>query len=67
MPNHIPTEVTSQFRELGLNVVRTIRVWPAGLPGRGWDGEGGTEWLTTESPCLGIAPDHPLEGYFVSS
>ena len=40
---------------------RTIQVWPAGLPGRGWDGEGRTEWLTSESPCFGIAPDHPLD------
>ena len=61
VPSHVPAEVTSRFREIGLNVVRTIRVWPAGLPGRGWDGEGSTEWLTTESPCFGIAPDHPLE------
>ena len=61
VPSHAPAEVTSRFRELGLDVARTIRVWPAGLPGRGWDGEGSTEWLTTESPCFGIASDHPLE------
>jgi hypothetical protein len=26
---------------------------------RAWDGEGHTEWLTTESPCFGIVHDHP--------
>ena len=24
-------------------------------------GDGSTEWLTTESPCFGIAADHPLD------
>ena len=61
VPDQVRPEVTSRFRELGLDVARTIRVWPAGLPGRGWDGEGSSEWLTTESPCFGIAPDHPLK------
>ena len=56
MPKHL-----ARLKELGLNVTRTIQVWPAGLPGRGWDGEGSSEWLTTESPCFGIAPDHPLD------
>ena len=38
-------------------------MWPAGLPGRGWDGEGNGEWLTTESPCFGIMHDHPVGTY----
>ena len=61
VPDHVSADATARLRALGLDVARTIRVWPAGLPGRGWDGEGRTEWLTTESPCFGIAPDHPLE------
>lgn len=61
VPSQVPADVTTCFRELGIEVARTIRVWPAGLPGRGWDGDGSTEWLTTESPCFGIAPDHPLD------
>ena len=60
VPDHVSADATARLRDLGLDVVRIIRVWPAGLPGRGWDGEGSTEWLTTESPCFGIAPDHPL-------
>ena len=63
----VPNEVTSEFTEwlegLGLQLARTIRVWPAGFPGRGWDGEGHTEWLTTEAPCFGLVHDHPLDGY----
>lgn len=61
VPSQVSAEVTTRFRELGVEVARTIRVWPAGLPGRGWDGDGSTEWLTTESPCFGVAPDHPLD------
>ena len=61
VPSQVSADVTTRFRELGVDVARTIRVWPAGLPGRGWDGDGNTEWLTTESPCFGIAPDHSLD------
>lgn len=61
MPSVVSTEMMTRLDSLGLQVARTIRVWPAGLPGRGWDGEGSSEWLTTESPCFGIAYDHPVE------
>ena len=61
MPSHVSAELTARLFALGLHVARTIRVWPAGLPGRAWDGEGSSEWLTTESPCFGIAKDHPVE------
>ena len=61
VPSQVPADTTVRLHELGIDVARTIRVWPAGLPGRGWDGDGSTEWLTTESPCFGIAPDHPLD------
>ncbi len=61
VPGRVSADEVARLSELGLDAARTIRVWPAGLPGRGWDGEGSTEWLTTESPCFGIAADHPLD------
>ena len=61
MPSLVSAEMTDRLKTMGLHVARTIRVWPAGLPGRGWDGEGSSEWLTTESPCFGITHDHPVE------
>ena len=61
VPSQVSADATTRFRKLGINVARTIRVWPAGLPGRGWDGDGSMEWLTTESPCFGVASDHPLD------
>ena len=63
IPSSVSADNTAWLRQLGLQVERTIRVWPAGLPGRGWDGEGSSEWLTTETPRFGIMHDHPVDAY----
>ena len=63
VPADVPAEYVKWLHDLGLQLARTIRVWPAGLPGRGWDGEGSSEWLTTEALCFGIVHDHPVDGY----
>lgn len=63
MPPHVTESLTSWLASLGLHVARTVRVWPAGLPGRSWDGEGSSEWLTTEAPCFGISHDYPVDTY----
>ena len=57
-----PEEI-KRLQQFGFHVARTVRVWPAGLAGRAWDGEGHSEWLTTEAPCFGIVHDHPLDSY----
>src|ERR1019366_7799880 len=54
MPDTLSSDNISALRQLGLQVARTVRIWPAGLSGRSWDGEGHSEWLTTEAPCFGI-------------
>lgn len=63
MPTHVSETLTARLAEMGLQVARTIDVWPAGLPGRSWDGDGSSEWLTTEAPCFGVAADHPVESF----
>ena len=63
VPHNVSADMTALLAILGLQVARTIDVWPAGLPGRNWDGQGRSEWLTTESPCFGIAYDHPVDGF----
>lgn len=67
---YIPTEVSTEdirrLKDIGLQVAQTIRVWPAGLTGRAWDGEGYSEWLTTESPCIGFSHDFPISEYRLS-
>lgn len=65
VPHNLSAEDTTHLKALGLEVARTVRVWPAGLPCRGWDGEGQSEWLTTECPQFGIVHDHPVESYLV--
>lgn len=63
IPSSVSAEDTAWLNKLCLQVARTIHVWPAGLPGRGWDGEGSSEWLTTEEPCFGFMHDHPVDAY----
>ncbi len=63
MPEQISAVDIARLEKLGLHVARTIRMWPAGLLSRGWDGEGHAEWLTTETPCFGIVHDHRAEAY----
>jgi len=66
----VPSDVSGAYaqwlRMRNLELARTIRVWPAGLSGRHWDGEGRCECLTTEKPCFGIVPDHPVDSYLVT-
>ncbi len=66
VPSDVPAEYLHWLRNRNLELARTIRVWPAGLPGRNWDGEGHSEWLTTEKPCFGIVHDHPVDSYTVT-
>ena len=63
LPEALSSESIEWLQRLGLQVARTIRIWPAGLSGRGWDSEGYSEWLTTEAPCFGIVHDHQLDAY----
>ena len=51
------------LEDIGLHVAKTVRIWPSGLSARHWDGEGYSEWLTTDAPCFGIVHDHPVDGY----
>lgn len=63
VPETLTSADVSELQQLGLQVARTVRIWPAGLSGRAWDGEGQGEWLTTEAPCFGIVHDHPVDTY----
>jgi hypothetical protein len=65
LPGHLSTDQLTELRSLGLTVAQTVRIWPAGLPARNWDGEGFTEWLEGEEPCFGIDHDHPISSFEV--
>lgn len=62
-PETLSPETISLLQDMGLQVARTVHIWPAGLPARAWDGEGNSEWLTTDRPCFGIAHDHAVDSY----
>jgi hypothetical protein len=65
MPDAVGPDETAELHRLGLQVARSIRVWPAGLCIRNWDGEGHGDWLSTEAPCFGIAHDYAVDEYYV--
>jgi hypothetical protein len=63
VPETLATGDITYLQTLSLQVGRTIRIWPAALLSRGWDGEGHSEWLTSETPSFGIVHDHPVTSY----
>jgi hypothetical protein len=63
VPKVLAANDITYLHSLGIQVGRTIRIWPAALLSRGWDGEGHSEWLTTETPSFGIVHDHPVTSY----
>lgn len=65
LPQQLSAEDIFWLNNAGLQIARSISVWPAGLPCRDWDGEGWSEWLTTEEPCFGIVHDHPVSSYAI--
>lgn len=66
VPQDVSAEYILWLRQRNLELARTIRIWPAGLPARNWDGEGRSEWLTTERPHFCVVPDHPVDSYLVT-
>jgi hypothetical protein len=65
VPVKINNEIEENLKIAGLRVAKTIRVSPVGLPARSWDGEGLSEWLSTETPCFEITHDHPIEEFHI--
>lgn len=58
IPESLSVDHTRRSQQLGFQVARTVRIWPAGIPAKAWDGEGVTEWLNTDSPHFGIMHDY---------
>lgn len=66
VPANLDASLIAELKKAELSIAETIRVWPVGLPARGWDGEGATEWLENESPMFAIEHDHPVSHYVLS-
>ncbi len=63
VPATLSEPLVAELKKARLSVAETIKIWPAGLTARGWDGEGATEWLENECPCFAIKHDHPVARY----
>jgi len=66
LPERVSDELRHAIKALGLSFASTVRIWPAGLPAVSWDGEGQSEWLTTDTPCFGIDVDHEATSFEVA-
>lgn len=60
LSEHVPDELRHALKSLDLPFTSTVRIWPAGVPAVSWDGEGQSEWLSTDRPCFGVAIDHDV-------
>lgn len=65
LPEYVSADDERELHKLGLQLVKSITIWPAGLNIRNWNGDGHGDWLTTETPCFGIVHDHPVDEYFM--
>jgi hypothetical protein len=63
LPPQLSPEHLAWLRELSLSLAQTVRIWPAGLAARRWDGEGFAEWLEGETPCIALHADHPVSHF----
>lgn len=60
LSEHVPDDLRHALKSLDLSFTSTVRIWPAGVPAVSWDGEGQSEWLSTDKPCFGVAVDHDV-------
>lgn len=65
VPDQLSPAEVAAFKSAGLSVAQTVRIRPAGLDARRWDGEGFSEWLEGERPCFAIESDSPVVTYEV--
>ncbi|NMN57685.1 hypothetical protein FHT36_001582 [Xanthobacter sp. SG618] len=65
LPPHLSEDAITTLRAMGLGVGQSIRIAPAGLEARRWDGEGFAEWTEGENPCLSLEADHSVRAYAV--
>lgn len=60
VPSDVPGTLNDVLRVLGLEVVRTLQVWPVGLPAPDWTGDGRAEWVAGHQIVLGIRADRRI-------
>lgn len=65
VPPVVPEDMVEKLKEIGIVQHSTLRIDPVGLMPRQWSEQGTAEWLSTETPCLGISRDHEFDSYLI--
>jgi hypothetical protein len=52
-----PPEALRILATLDVGIERFLRIWPVGTPPRRWAVDGSVEWLSHESPIIGVSHD----------
>ena len=65
LPHALTPELEQVLDSLGVSMAGTVEIWPAGLMPAQWDGDGNAEWLSTETPCIGLRADHHVQAFSV--
>jgi hypothetical protein len=61
LPEAVSAKTEDYLESIGLNLAKSIHVWPAGLMSSSWDGEGQGEWLSNENPAVGVRTDYAID------
>jgi hypothetical protein len=61
LPPEVSPEHERFIKDLGLQLAKSLTVWPAGVPPASWDSEGHLEWLVADRYFLGIRADHAAD------
>jgi hypothetical protein len=66
IPSQLSSDAIKELSGLGLSITTAIQIRPVGLNARAWDGEGYSEWLTTQHPSFCLTQEHEVESYRIS-
>ena len=62
MPKEISSALKNTLKDIGLTCIKSLSVWPVGLPAKEWDEEGYGIWHVGERVRLGICTDYEISG-----
>ena len=66
VPSVIDEDFIIEAERLELPVLTEVEMWPAGLTPVSWDGAGRAEWLTTDTPRIGLRSNVELDRFAIT-
>ena len=64
LPETLQSDLLEILKALNIHQAGTVHIWPAGLTPAKWNGEGAVEWLTTDTPCIGVCADYQVDTFY---